>query len=246
VDGEAGQWVGQPGPRELWGLLAATAPPVAALDALLRTAARRLVGRRFTVPGTELTLRVETFDARPDSVGLAIGQLDDVRIVARDVQWRRLACERLVLVCRNVHLRPLPVPVLVSAPVEVELTVAAADLRQQVATLRPQLRVEVDGEARLRWAERPQWGALVVVPEVTDTALYLRPVALWCGSRRLPLPRWAPPLRVRVPALPRRLRLRGVEVRPDAVVVRLAADQWRETAPWDRLRIFRGWLDGLA
>jgi hypothetical protein len=30
----------------------------------------------FTVPGTELTLRVERFDARPDTVGLAIGQLD--------------------------------------------------------------------------------------------------------------------------------------------------------------------------
>jgi hypothetical protein len=232
-----------------WGLLPATAAmPVATLDALLRSAARRLAGRRFTVPGTELRLRVDALEVRPDPVGLALGQFDDVRLVAGDLEWRGLACERLVVVCRNVHVRPLPAPTVVSAPVEVELTLLPPVVRERVAAVRPCLRLEVgtDGEPRLHWARRPHWAALVVAAEVADSALHLRPVAVRRGPRRLPLPRWLPPVRIRVPALPRALRLHRVDVGPEVIVLHLRADQWRDAVLADRLAGLAWWLERLG
>jgi hypothetical protein len=241
-------------PAALRGLLpeAAAATPVAALDALLRTAARRLAGRRFTVPGTGLRLRVETLDVRPDPMGLALGQFDDVRLVARDLEWRGWACERLVLVCRNVHVRPLPAAAVVSAPVEVEVVLPAAVLRERVAARRPEARLDVgaDGEARLRWARRPGWGAVLVAADVLGSAVHVRPVALQPGDRqdgrRIRLPRWLPPVRIPVPVLARGLRLREITTGPEVVVLRLVADEWREAVSVRRLAELLVGLDRLA
>lgn len=244
--GDWGDW----GPAALRGLQAGAiaATPVAALDALLRLAARRLAGRRFTVPGTGLTLRVEALKVRPNPMGLTVGQFDDIRLAARDLEWRGWSCTRLVVVCRNVHLRPLPTPAVVSAPVEVEVALLPAVVRDRVAQLRPEVLAEVgpDGEARLRWARRPRWGAVVVTVEVAGPGLDLRPVGMRLACRYIPLPGWLPPVRMPVPAPPRGLRLRDVVVGPEEIVLTLVADQWREGIPHQRLADLLAGLDRLG
>ena len=50
------------------------------------------------------------------------------------------------------------------------------------------------------------------------------------------LPAWLPTVRVRLPQLPRGLRLRDVEVADDAaIVLHLGTDEWREQVPPRRL-----------
>lgn len=213
--------------------------PVGALEALLRTAGRRLAGRRVTVPGSggELSLRWDALSLDPDPVGLAMGQLDDVRLFASDVRWRDLECHRLVLVCRNVHVRPLPVPVAVAAPVALELAVRTEVLHRRFAAARPGWVLEAagPGSARVRWARHPSWGSLGVGAEVSGPALLVRPRTLTVGSRPLPLPAWVPARRVALPDLPRGLRLREVVIDDDEVVLHLVADEWREQVSTGRL-----------
>jgi hypothetical protein len=216
--------------------------PVGALEALLRAAGRRLTGRRFTVPGSrgELSAVLDALSLDPDPVGLALGQLDDLRLVASAVRWRDLEFHRLVLVCRNVHVRPLPAAVAVAAPVTVELAVAPEVLRRRLATARPALDLGVGPDrGLLRWSRHPSWGALAVSVDVTGSALVVRPRALRLGGRRIPLPAWAPARRIALPALPRGLRLREVVVGADEVVLHLAADEWREELRAARLERWR-------
>lgn len=213
--------------------------PVGALEALLRAAGRRLAGRRITVPGAdgELSLRWDALTLDPHPVGLALGQLDDVRLLASDVRWRDLECHRLVLVCRNVHVRPLPVPVAVAAPVTLELAVRMEVLHRRLAAARPGWALEPAGAgaARLRWARHPSWGALGVGAEVSGSALLVRPRTLTVGSRRIPLPAWTPARRIALPVLPRGLRLREIAIGDEEVVLHLVADEWREQVPTGRL-----------
>ncbi|QJY48944.1 hypothetical protein [Pseudonocardia broussonetiae] len=213
--------------------------PVGALEALLRAAGRRLVGTRVTVPGSggELSLRFDSLSLGPDPVGLALGQLDDLRLVASDVRWRDLRCHRLVLVCRNVHVRPFPAPVAVAAPVTLEVAVDIAVLAGMLTAARRDWLLEPAGPglARLRWARRPSWGHVTVTAEVSGTALLVRPRELVVGPRRVRLPSWCPGRRIALPALPRGLRLREVVVDGEEVVLHLAADEWREQVPTGRL-----------
>lgn len=213
--------------------------PVAALDKLLRAAARRLAGRRVTVPGTggELVLRWESLAFDPDPVGLALGQLGDLRLVASGVRWRDLQCHRAVLVCRNVHVRPFPVPVAVAAPVTLELAFAVEVLAGRLATAHPRLGLEPAGRDRaaLRWARRPAWGSLTVSAEVGGDAVVVRPRALHLRGHRIPLPGWAPTHRIALPTLPRGLRLLGITADDGEIVLRLTADEWREEVPAARL-----------
>ncbi|WP_214370721.1 hypothetical protein [Pseudonocardia sp. H11422] len=257
MDGDpaGGGWTSWTDPaalRALRGLLPATvaATPVGALDTLLRTAARKLAGRRFTVPGTggDLVLRLESLEVRPDPVGLGLGQFDDVRVVATELEWRGTPCRRLVVVCRNVHVRPLPAPTVVCAPVIVEVTLLPEVVRELIAAVHADVRLEVgpNGEIRLRWSRRPTWGALVVAPEVAGSVLHLRPEALWLGRHRLTLPRWLPPVRLGLPPLPRGLQLRRAEVGPAGIVLHLLADEWREAVPVGRLAALLARLSSLA
>lgn len=227
---------------------AGAATPARALEVLLRTAARRLAGRRISVPGTELRLCVDALDVHPDPLGLPLGQLDDVRIAARDVQWRDVTCRRVEAVWRNVHLRPSVTPSVVSAPVEVRAAFSPADVAAVLARWRPGLAFELDDaagapQALLRRAAGPGWGAVAVGAEVGTDEVYLRPVGLRIADRRVPLPRWFPAARIALPPLPRGLRLREVVVEGEEIVVRLVADQWRQSLTPARLAAVAGWLD---
>jgi hypothetical protein len=219
--------------------------PAAALEALLRAAGRRLAGRRLTVPGTggALRLRLTALRLDPEPIGMAIGQLGDLTVEAADVVWRTIPFRRAVLTARNVHVRPQPVPTAVAAPVTVDVVLDPAVLRDRVAAARPALRLEVhrsDGAplARAHWARRPSWGWVGLRPEITATALLLRPTTVHLRGRSLSLPAWLPAVRIRLPLLPRGVRLRDVEM-PDgadpAIVLRFGTDEWREAVDARRL-----------
>jgi LmeA-like phospholipid-binding len=215
-------------PASLWGAWGGAAPVVA----LLRSAGRRLAGRRLAVPGTrgELSLCLASVDVRPDPVGFTVGQLDDVRVTATGVRWREWEAHRAVLVGHNVHVRPQAAapPTVVSAPVTLELRLRVEHVRERLAAIRPDLRVEIgDGGARVRLARRPALGWLAVTPEVTRDALLLRPRALWLGRAGTTVPSWAPRVRIALPALPLGLRLRAITTDDGDVVLHLAADEWR-------------------
>lgn len=243
----AGLTAATPALRQVLPEAAAVLTPGGALEALLRTVGGRLAGRRITLPRAGVALLLESLDLRPDPVGVAVGQLDDVRVVARDLSWRGIACERVEVLFRNVHLRPLPAPTLVAAPVEAALHLAPAVVAEQVAAVRPGVALEVgpDHAVLARAARFPRLGAVVLEPGVGAGALLLRPVALRRGRLRLPLPARLRPVRVEVPPLPRDLRLRAVTVEPAAVVLHLVADEWREPVPAARLADATRWLDLL-
>lgn len=220
-----------PDPAALRALMAG--PAGALLDRLLRRAARRLIGRRFTVPGTggELVLRLDAVRARPEPLSVAVGQFGDVGVSASDVEWRGVPIRRLDLDCRNVHVRPTGTAV--AAPVTLEVAVGIDVVRDLVAAARPAVRIDAgaSGQARVAWSHRAETAAVHVVPEIAGRALQLRPTVLEIRSRRFRLPGWLPPARIALPDLPRDLRLRDVEPGADEVVLRLVAGQWAEELP---------------
>ena len=215
--------------------------PVAALESLVRSAGRRLAGRRLTVPGTggALRLRLTALRLDPEPLGLAVGQLGDVTVEATDVVWRDITFRSAVLVARNVHVRPQGVPTAVAAPVTLDLLLDPEAVCERLAATHPELRLSVHAEAphtRAHWARRPGWGWVGLKPEITTTALLLRPTSLSVRGRALALPGWLPTVRVRLPQLPRGLRLRDVEVTDaPAIVLHLGTDEWREQVPPRRL-----------
>ena len=215
--------------------------PVAALESLLRAAGRRLAGRRLTVPGTgrALRLRLTALRLDPEPLGLAVGQLGDVTVEATDVVWRTITFRSAVLVARNVHVRPQPVPTAVAAPVTLDLALDPIAVCERLAATHPELRLSIHRDAphaRAHWARRPEWGWVGLKPEITSTALLLRPTAVSVRGRSRALPLWLPTVRIRLPQLPRGLRLRDVEVTDaPAIVLHLGTDEWREPVPPRRL-----------
>src|SRR3984957_12153470 len=61
----------------------------AAYRTLFTTVRRMVVGRRLAVrlDDGDLTLTVTEFDSRLDVRRLSVGQLNDVRLAARDISW---------------------------------------------------------------------------------------------------------------------------------------------------------------
>ena len=174
---------------------------------------------------------------------MAIGQLGDVTVEAADIVWRTVPFRRAVLTARNVHVRPQRVPTAVAAPVTLDLILDPAVVRDRVAAARPALHLEVhrsDGAplARAHWARQPSRGWVGLRPEITATALLLRPTTVHLRGRSRSLPAWLPAVRIRLPLLPRGLRLRDVEVSDGAdpaIVLRFGTDEWREAVDARRL-----------
>ena len=101
---------------------------------LFTTVRRLVVGRRLAIRLDDgmLTLTVTEFDSRLDVRGLAVGQLNDVRIVVRDIHWEDQRFTHATAVLHNVHMRPTAPPVMVAAPVDLTLEVPTAALRRSV------------------------------------------------------------------------------------------------------------------
>jgi hypothetical protein len=107
-------------------------------------------------------MTVVGLDASLGAVGVALGQLDDVRVELEDIRWAEYRASSAVLVFRNVHVNP-PATV-VASPVEFTCTVAAQDV-----------------PALQRW----KWLPLNVF--LVDDALHVR-VHRWLPPKVFPIP----------------------------------------------------------
>src|SRR6476469_10795699 len=129
----------------------------AAYRTLFMTVGRLSLRRQLSVrlDDGDLALTVTEFDSRLDVRGLSVGQLNDVRLAARDICWHGNRFDRATAVLHNVHMKPTAPPVLVAAPVELTLEMPAPVLDDVFRWAAPRLSGEVDedGIARLRLAK---------------------------------------------------------------------------------------------
>lgn len=202
---------------------------------------RLALGRSLTVPLEQgrLTLALTGLTSRTDIRRLALGQLTDLRISARDIRWEGASLQRARIVARNVRLRPGVPPIVVAAPVEVSLELHAADIDELVRRSAPRLLgdVDADGVARLRWARRPALGALLISTELDETGMRLRPHTIeWGGHRRWRLPTRTPAYRLRLRNMPEDLRLTDVTFGRNTVYVSAVLARWQvdTSAIWAR------------
>src|SRR5690349_18781030 len=95
----------------LWST-AAVAPvstgAAAAYRTLFTTLRRLVVGRRLAVrlDDGDLMLTITEFDSRLDVRGLSVGQLNDVRLAAREIFWNGSRFNEASAVMHNVHIKP--------------------------------------------------------------------------------------------------------------------------------------------
>jgi LmeA-like phospholipid-binding len=232
--------------RDLWSSVwsSAAALPVSsgaamAYRTLFMTVKRLVVGRTMTVrlDGGDVTLTVTQFDSRLDIRGLAVGQLNDVRIAATDIRWGEHHFERATLILHNVHVKPGVPPVLVAAPVEVTMTVSTRALNAVLSDALPRLsgQVDDDGRARLRWARRPGLGSVEVDVTLDGSTLWLRPLAVRTRRRRVALPARLPAYPVRLPELASGLTLTSLSLGPSSLQLTGSLPQWRAEVPTARV-----------
>lgn len=222
----------------LW-TTAAVAPvssgAAAAYRTLFMTVRRLVVGRRLAVrlDSGELTLTITEFDSRLDVRGLSVGQLNDVRLAARDISWDGSEFDHATAVLHNVHLRPTSPPVLVAAPVELTLDVPTTVLDDLFQWAAPRLSGEVggDGVARLRLSRRPMLGHVEVDAQLDGSTLWLRPRGLVLRRSRWNLPARTPAYPVRLPDLPHGLQLTSISFAPDMVCLTGTVPEWRMDLP---------------
>lgn len=226
----------------LWST-AAVAPvstgAAAAYRTLFMTLRRLVVGRELTVRLDEgdITLTVTEFDSRLDVRGLAVGQLSDVRLAARDIRWDKNRLDRANAVLNNVHLRPSAPPVLIAAPVDLTVELPADALDDLFRLAAPRLTGEIgeDGVARLRLARRPAFGHLEVDALLDGSTLWLKPRGLVVRSKRMRLPNRTPAYPVHLPELPHGLQLTDISIEPDKLCLSGTLQEWRVDVPRTRL-----------
>jgi hypothetical protein len=242
--------------RELEGLLAAgkallpaamSGSPAAMVEVAVRAAGDRLLGRQVTmrVGDSDVTLTPVELDTKLDNVGLALGQVPRIHVVAQDVAWPGTPVRRLAVTCSEVRFQSLPTPSAVAGSVEVEITVAAEVVRAKVLELQPNLIVDIGDDAvmRVRWAARRAWGHLEVEPIVVGEGVLLAPKVLQIAKTRWRAVERVKPTLVEIPDLPRGLRLTEVELREGELVLRGEAERWHEKIP---LTDLLGWLASAA
>ena len=225
----------------LWST-AAVAPvsgAAAAYRTLFMTFRRLVVGRELSVRLDEgdIALTVTEFDSRLDVRSLSVGQLDDVRLAARDIRWDGNRLDSATAVLHNVHLRPAAPPVLVAAPVELSVDLPADTLDDLFRLGAPRLTGEIgpDGIARLRLARRPALGHLEVDASLDGSTLWLKPRGLVLRTKRLRLPARTPAYPVHLPELPHGLQLTDICFAPDLLCLSGTLQEWRLAVPRKRL-----------
>jgi hypothetical protein len=230
--------------ERLTSLLRSTASPVTsgagvAYRTLFLTLRRLVVGRglRVRFDSHDLTLTVTEFDSRLDLRGLAVGQLGDVLVVARDIRWNHYRFDQAMAVLHNVHLHPSVPSEMVAAPVELTLKLPAEILEDLVHQATPRLAVEVgeDGTARLRWGRHPALGHVEVDVRVVGTALWLTPRALVVRGRRWALPGKTPIYPIDLPEIPHGLLITRVKLQSRSVLVHGLLPEWHTDMPLGRL-----------
>ena len=238
----------------LWSSASALPPVSAAAEAgyrtLFTTLRRLIVGRTLSVQieEGELSLTVTEFDSNLDMLGLSVGQLGDVRIVAKDLCWDTVEFDHAVATLHNVHLRPGTPPVLVAAPVELSLDLPASILQELIRWTMPTFvgGVGDDGVARLHWARRPGLANLEVDARLDGSTLWLKPRGFAVLRRRLPLPARAPAYPVRLPKLPHGLQLTGVTFDAGVLHVSGTVPEWRMDIPRARVEDIINQLSAMS
>lgn len=222
----------------------------AAYRTLFITVRRLVVGRRLTVrlDDGDVMLTVTEFDSRLDVRGLSVGQLNDVRLAARDIRWNETTFTHATAVLHNVHMRPTAPPVLVAAPVEMTLEIPAGALDDLFRWVAPRLSgaVGADGVARLQLARRPAAGHLEIDARLDGSTLWLRPRTLALRRSRWPLPRRTPAYPVRLPELSHGVKLTGISFGPGVVRLSASAPEWRMEMPRTRLEDLLGQLSAVG
>lgn len=230
-------------------------PPIstgaaAAYRTLFITLRRLVVGRTLMVrlDDGDITLTVTELESQLDLPALAVGQLDNVRLVASDLRWERSQFERAAVTLHNVHLRPGIRPVLVAAPVEVSLDVPATVLDELFRWAMPRLAGEVgaDAIARLRWAARPALGSVEVDVRLDGSTLWCKPRRLAVRRRRWSVPERIPAYPIPLPELPYGLRLTGVSLGPSALQLTGTLPEWRMGMPLAGLEDLLGQLNSVG
>jgi hypothetical protein len=121
---------------------------------LFTTLQQLLVGKEVTVRigNQDVVLTVTELDSALEPQGLAVGQLGEVRVAARDIRSDQQRLQHAVAVLRNVHIRPGMPPLVVAAPVKLSSVLPAKIFDDVVRQAVPQLHSELceDGTARLR------------------------------------------------------------------------------------------------
>ena len=201
-----------------------------ALQGLLDAVRGRLVGRRLTFgSGADaLTLTLEDVTATADPLLLAVGQLGEVTLTAKQVQWREFEFVAAHATARNTHSRPGARPLLIAAPVDLVVTVSDAQLGRLVGQRSARVDVQITDDARVvvRLRRHPTWGWLEVEPSVEGRRLLFRPVRLGISrktSRSLPT---LPHLPFALP-LGDDLHVTRLEVRSGSLDVHVRLSEWR-------------------
>jgi hypothetical protein len=202
---------------------------------LFTTLQQLLIGKEITIRigDHDVVLTVTELDSALEPRGLAVGQLGEVRVAARDIRWGQHHLQRAVAVLRNAHIRPGVPPVVVAAPAELSWTLPAEIIDEVLRQAAPQLRGELceDGKARLSWARRPDWGGLEADVDMVGTTLWLRPRALVTGHRRWTLPMRIPAYQVPLPELPHGLLVTDVSLGVDSLQLSTLLPEWRMDLP---------------
>ena len=212
----------------------------AAYRTLFMTVRRLVVGRRLAVrlDDGDLTLTVTEFDSRLDVRGLSVGQLNDVRLAARDICWHGSRFDRATAVLHNVHMKPTAPPVLVAAPVELTLEVPAPVLDDLFRWAAPRLSGEVGGRRNRASATGQQAAAGPCRGRCSRRRLYAVAQAIAVSSsasRAGGCLRARPAYPVRLPELPQGLALTGISFAPGVVCLSGTLPEWRMDVPRKRL-----------
>ncbi|BBX74565.1 hypothetical protein H7H78_07825 [Mycobacterium shinjukuense] len=210
---------------------------------LFATLQQLLIGKHITVRigNHDVRLTVTELDSALEPQALAVGQLGEVRVAARDISWEHHHLDGATAVLENVHIRPGVPPQVVAAPVALTSALPAEIFDDVLRQATPRLRGELgeDGTARLRWARQPRWGGLEVdvdaVGTTSGTSLWLRPRAVVTGRRRWTLPARTPGYRVPLPELPNGLLITDVSLGTDSLQLSALLPEWRIEIPLRQL-----------
>lgn len=219
----------------LWSTAVAVPPVSAGAAAAYRTVfitlRRLVVGRRVTVHAGSgpITMRVSEVESSLDVRRLPVGQLDDVRVSATDIDWQTTHFDHATAVLHNVHVRPGTPPTVMAAPVHLTLDVPTEALDDLLPRVVPRFAGNIgdDGVARVRFARRPGLGHVEVDAELDGSALLLTARSVTVGHRRWLLPARTPAYRVKLPELPHGLQLTDVRFEPGLLRLSGTVAQWR-------------------
>ena len=213
--------------------------------AIMDAARTWLVGKRRTIRFSEheLTMVLTDISVEGSDLARALGQYGQIRFTARDVHWGGRQFERMEVRARNVHLRPGTRPVLVVAPVLVEMFVAAPVASRWLATVSSRLKLTMQaGIPQVALTGAP-WVRLEVEAGAGGGSLRVQPRALYLLERRLSLRSLA--FHLPVPELPGGFVLTSVEPAPGGFEVRGMMSEWqRSIGPDDIERLLAAMRGG--